>query len=80
VLVVVLQPELRRLFSRLGGVGPGLDSGIIGTEATISSLVEAAVALSTKRIGGLIVLESGDRLDRWTDAREWFGVFVAEPT
>ena len=63
VLIVVLQPELRRLFSRLGGALPALDHGAAGDEQTIRTLVDAAARMSAARIGGLIVIERRDHLD-----------------
>lgn len=61
VLVIVFQPELRRLFSRLGRFFP---QGDLGSDANpVPELVEAIEYLSDKRIGALIVLERQDRLD-----------------
>lgn len=62
VLVVVFQPELRRLFSRMGGFFPqGADAA--GAADPVPVLVEAIEYLSSKRIGALIVLERKDLLD-----------------
>ena len=63
VLIVVLQPELRRLFARLGGALPALDSGAAGDASTIRTLTDAVAALSARRIGGLIAIERRDHLD-----------------
>ncbi|GDY14235.1 cyclic di-AMP synthase CdaA [Planctomycetota bacterium] len=61
-LLVVFQPELRRLFSRLGGVFPQGDQRGVDA-ATVSHLVDALVTMSTRQIGGLVVIERNDRLD-----------------
>jgi diadenylate cyclase len=61
ILIVIFQPELRRLFSRLGRFFPG-SSEPTGA-AALPYLVEAVDYLSERRIGALIVIERGDRLD-----------------
>lgn len=63
ILIVVFQPELRRLFSRLGGILPQ------GQQATglhlVGPLVEALMHMGERRIGALIVIERNDRLDNF---------------
>ncbi len=61
VLVVVFQPELRRLFSRLGGMLPHAE--VQGDAKAVAHLVDALVTMSTRRIGALVVIERNDRLD-----------------
>ncbi len=63
ILIVIFQPELRRLFSRLGGVFPG--SGEPTGAVAIGQLAEAIAYLASRRIGALIVLERNDRLDSY---------------
>jgi diadenylate cyclase len=60
-LVVVFQPELRRLFTRLGGFFPQGDLGP-GTNP-VPPLVDAIEYLASRRIGALVVFERKDRLD-----------------
>ncbi len=64
VMVVVFQPELRRLFSRLGGIIPTADAPYAQAEA-VQELVEAITHLASRRIGALIVIERTDRLDHY---------------
>ncbi len=61
VMAVVFQPELRRLFTRMGGYFPNQD--LSGNAAVISHLGEAISSLASRRIGGLVVFERNDRLD-----------------
>jgi diadenylate cyclase len=61
VMAVVFQPELRRLFTRMGGFFPNQD--LSGNAAIIQHLGESISYLSSKRIGALIVFERNDRLD-----------------
>ncbi len=61
ILVVVFQPELRRLFTRLGGFFPQSDIG--GGAESIPQLLDALLYMSSRRIGALIVLERTDKLD-----------------
>jgi diadenylate cyclase len=66
ILGVVFQPELRRLFTRMGGLFPNQDlsahAGIIG------QLVEAVIYMSDRRIGALMVIERSDRLDNYINS------------
>lgn len=63
VLIVVFQPELRRLLSRLGGILP---HGQTGTGMhLVGPLVEAIMQMAERRIGALIVIERNDRLDNY---------------
>jgi diadenylate cyclase len=61
ILVVVFQPELRRLFTRLGGFFPQVELG--GGAESIPQLLDALVYMSSRRIGALIVIERSDNLD-----------------
>ena len=62
VMVVVFQPELRRLITRLGGAVTIGDSAVPGIDS-VPALVDAIEYMSDKRIGALIVIERRDRLD-----------------
>jgi diadenylate cyclase len=61
VMAVVFQPELRRLFTRMGGFFPNQD--LSGNAAVVAQLGEAIGYLASKRIGALIVFERNDRLE-----------------
>lgn len=61
VMAVVFQPELRRLFTRMGGFFPNQD--LSGNASIIQHLGESISYLSSKRIGALIVFERNDRLE-----------------
>ena len=63
ILIVIFQPELRRLFSRLGGFFPGTPE--VAGGATLPQIVEAVGYMASRRIGALIVLERADRLDNF---------------
>lgn len=61
VMAVVFQPELRRLFTRMGGFFPNQD--LSGNASVVAQLGEAIGYLASKRIGALIVFERNDRLE-----------------
>jgi diadenylate cyclase len=61
MMAVVFQPELRRLFTRMGAFFPNQDLSANAT--VIGHLSDAIAYLSSRRIGALIVFERGDRLD-----------------
>ncbi len=65
VLIVVFQPELRQLFSRLGNIFPSADAGTVHG-AALAPLIEAISYMANRRIGALIVIERTDRLDSYT--------------
>lgn len=63
ILIVVFQPELRRLLSRLGGILPqGQQSA---GPHLVAPLVEAMQVMAERRIGALIIIERNDRLDNY---------------
>jgi diadenylate cyclase len=61
VMGVVFQPELRRLFTRMGGLFPNQD--LSGNANIIEQLVDAIAFMADRRIGALVVVERSDRLD-----------------
>lgn len=65
ILIVIFQPELRRLLSRLGGVFPGAVEPSAAGAAALPQLVEAIGYMASRRIGALIVIERTDRLDSY---------------
>lgn len=64
IMIVIFQPELRRLFSRLGGIFPGAADQTAGA-AVLPQLVESIGYMASRRIGALIVIERTDRLDSY---------------
>ncbi len=56
LLVVLFQPEIRRVLSRIGQSGIAGISGKVSME-TLNEISEAIYRMSEKRIGGLIILE-----------------------
>ena len=60
-LVVVFQPELRKLAARMGAIFPQADARG-GAQAALQ-IIDAVTYLAQRRIGALIVLERTDRLD-----------------
>lgn len=63
ILIVVFQPELRRLLSRIGGILPqGQQTAGLHL---VGPLVEAVMLMAERRIGALIVIERNDRLDNY---------------
>jgi diadenylate cyclase len=66
VVAVVFQPELRRLFTRMGGIFPNQD--LSSNAAVIGYLGEAISYMASRRIGALIVFERNDRLDDYINS------------
>ncbi len=64
IMIVIFQPELRRLFSRLGGIFPGAAEQTAGG-TVLPQLVESIGYMASRRIGALIVIERTDRLDSY---------------
>ncbi len=65
VLCVVFQPELRRLFTRMGTLFPNQD--LSAHANIIGHLIDAVAYMSDRRIGALIVIERNDRLDDYVN-------------
>ncbi len=68
VVAVVFQPELRRLFTRMGGIFPNQD--LSSNAAVIGHLGEAISYMAARRIGALIVFERNDRLDDYVTSSQ----------
>lgn len=66
ILGVIFQPELRRLFTRLGGLFPNQD--LSAHASIIGQLVEAITFMADRRIGALVVIERSDRLDNYINS------------
>lgn len=64
IMIVIFQPELRRLFSRLGGIFPGAAEQTAGA-TVLPQLVESISYMASRRIGALIVIERADCLDSY---------------
>jgi diadenylate cyclase len=65
LLAVVFQPELRRLFTRLGGIFPNQD--LSANTSALHDILAAVRQMSERRIGALIVFERNDRLDDYVN-------------
>jgi diadenylate cyclase len=62
VIALVFQPEIRRLFTRIGGIfTTGQGTGI----RMITELANALREMSDRRIGALIVIERAEKLEAW---------------
>ncbi|MHC5067665.1 MAG: diadenylate cyclase, partial [Planctomycetota bacterium] len=60
ILAIVFSPELRRLFTRMGGLLPS--AGREGQAKVLDHLIDAVVFMAERRIGALIVIERSDHL------------------
>ncbi|MDR3051268.1 MAG: diadenylate cyclase CdaA [Oscillospiraceae bacterium] len=82
VLVVLFQPEIRRVLEGIGGasllerVRGGSDTG--GGQ-TIDELVQALVNLSKRRVGALVVIEQHTRLKEVCDTGTLVDARVSQP-
>lgn len=67
-LVIVFQPELRRMLEKVGGRSfkelVGKSSAFANDDDTIHQTVEACRAMSAERVGALIVLERDNSLEQ----------------
>lgn len=61
LLTIVFQPELRRLFTRLGGIFPNVD--LSANADSLAHINEALLHMTEKKMGALIIFERNDRLD-----------------
>ena len=61
-LLVVFQPELRRIFADIGGGSSGRASGETGRDAA-GELQKAVMALAEKKCGALVAIEREEKLD-----------------
>ena len=66
ILAVVFQPELRRLFTRIGGFLPVRYLG--DTDLILDQIIDAVEYMSSHRIGALMVIERSDRLDNYVSS------------
>jgi diadenylate cyclase len=67
-LPIVFQPELRRALERLGRTGARAFGARVSSEGTIDAVNVAALDMSKKRIGALIVLERETGLQDYVDS------------
>lgn len=67
ILAIIFQPEVRRLFTRMGGI---LGGQVAGDNAQIiDQLVAAVEYMGARRIGALIIIQRNDRLDDYIQAQ-----------
>ena len=77
-LVIVFQPEIRRMLDKLGDKGTALtrllrgESGLQDMEAAIEQVVDACADLSETRTGALIVFERDKPLDEHLSHAKFF--------
>ncbi len=67
-LIVIFQPEIRRLLARLGEQKFGIFTSEEEAERVIEEIVRAAAVMSEDRIGALIVIEREIDLDNYTES------------
>jgi len=65
LLIVIFQPELRRIFTRLGT--HHLWGASTETRETVEEIVDTAYALSARGFGALIAIERDITLDPWVE-------------
>ncbi|TCK06489.1 diadenylate cyclase CdaA [Phorcysia thermohydrogeniphila] len=67
-LLVIFQPEIRRILARIGEKHFGIFSSEEEAEKVIEEIVRAAAAMSEDRIGALMVIEREVNLDNYVEA------------
>ncbi|MEO2069328.1 MAG: diadenylate cyclase CdaA [Desulfurobacteriaceae bacterium] len=67
-LIVVFQPEIRKILAKLGEKQFGIFASEEEAEKVIEEIVRASKKLSEDRIGGLIVIEREVNLDNYIEA------------
>ncbi len=67
-LIVIFQPEIRRILARMGEKQFGIFSSEEEAEKVIEEIVRAAATMSQDRIGALIVIEREVNLDNYVEA------------
>jgi len=67
-LIVIFQPEIRKLISRIGEKRFGIFAAEEEIERTIEEIVRAAAVMSENRIGALIVIEREIDVDNYIEA------------
>jgi len=67
-LIVIFQPEIRRILARIGEKQFGIFTSEEEAERVIEEIVRACAAMSEDRIGALIVIEREVNLDNYVEA------------
>jgi len=67
-LIVIFQPEVRRLLAKIGERQFGIFSSKQEAEKVIEEIVRASARMSEDRIGALIVIEREIKVDNYVDA------------
>jgi len=67
-IIVIFQPEIRKLLARLGEGQLGVFSKNYEAQRVVDEVTRAAVTMGEDRIGGLIVFERKVRTDAYTEA------------
>ncbi len=66
--LVVFQPELRQALARLGQTRVFRWFAVPGSSAAAGEIAEALERLSAARVGAIVVVEQGARLDQYVDS------------
>lgn len=77
-LVVIFQPEIRRMLAIIGEKQFGIFSSEIEAEKIIGEIVRATVFMSENRIGALIAIEREVNLDNYVEAGTVIGGNVSK--
>ncbi len=67
-LIVIFQPEIRRILARMGEKQFGIFSSEEEAEKVIEEIVRATASMSEDRIGALIVIERDVNLDNYVES------------
>ena len=71
LLVVVFQPELRRIFANLGGTRPRAALRKEAAAGVVSQLAKAVEALQEEKIGAILAIEREESLSPFTTGGRW---------
>ena len=71
LLVVVFQPELRRIFANIGGTRPRSALRKETAAGVVSQLAKAVEALSEEKIGAILAIEREESLAPFTTGGRW---------
>ena len=71
LLVVVFQPELRRIFANLGGTRPRAALRKEAAAGVVSQLAKAVEALQEEKIGAILAIEREESLTPFTTGGRW---------
>lgn len=67
-LIIIFQPEIRRILARIGEKQFGIFTSLEEAEKVIEEIVRACAVMSEDRIGSLIVIEREVNIDNYVDS------------